>query len=155
MSQNSPTVFTDEPKKWTYLRLNCGLVMPALLVGLAGAGLWLIASGWFWSWILDRLPMCEKYHVAWAVTVASSFNTHESTRPGELSHPFLLNPEGARTEYEIERSQDPTRPRYDADIGTWVAPFLMGAINTRVVRRSAALYAQCGVIGDTIGARHA
>ena len=77
-------------------------------------------------------------------TVASSFNTHESTRPGELSHPFLLNPEGARTEYEIERSQDPTRPRYDADIGTWVAPFLMGPINTRVVRRSAALYAQCG-----------
>jgi len=77
-------------------------------------------------------------------TVASSFNTHESTRPGELSHPFLLNPESARTEYEIERSQDPTRPRYDADIGTWVAPFLMGAINTRVVRRSAALYAQCG-----------
>jgi short subunit dehydrogenase-like uncharacterized protein len=31
---------------------------------------------------------------------------------------------------------------YDEDIGAWVGPFVMGAINTRVVRRSAALYGQ-------------
>jgi short subunit dehydrogenase-like uncharacterized protein len=30
-------------------------------------------------------------------------------------------------------------PRYDDDFGAWSAPFVMAAINTRVVRRSAAL----------------
>jgi short subunit dehydrogenase-like uncharacterized protein len=30
--------------------------------------------------------------------------------------------------------------RYDADAGAWAAPFFMGPINSRVVRRSAALY---------------
>jgi short subunit dehydrogenase-like uncharacterized protein len=33
-------------------------------------------------------------------------------------------------------------PCYDAEAGTWVGPFFMAPTNTRVVRRSAALYAE-------------
>ena len=36
-------------------------------------------------------------------------------------------------------SRDVQAPFYDARIGTWVGPFLMAMVNTRVVRRSAAL----------------
>ncbi len=38
-------------------------------------------------------------------------------------------------------NQDPRSARYDETVGAWVAPFVMGPINTRVVRRSAALNA--------------
>jgi short subunit dehydrogenase-like uncharacterized protein len=75
-------------------------------------------------------------------TVATDINARESgaTAPGR--DPFLLNPPQAHSQEEIDRSLDPTGVAYDGDIGTWVSPFVMGAINTRVVRRSAALYAQ-------------
>jgi short subunit dehydrogenase-like uncharacterized protein len=75
-------------------------------------------------------------------TVATDINVRESgaTAPGR--DPFLLNPPQAHSQEEIDRSLDPTGVTYDGDIGTWVGPFVMGAINTRVVRRSAALYAQ-------------
>lgn len=35
-------------------------------------------------------------------------------------------------------------PRYDAAIGTWVGPFAMAPVNTWVVRRSAAIFAEWG-----------
>jgi short subunit dehydrogenase-like uncharacterized protein len=74
-------------------------------------------------------------------TVATDINARESgaTSPGR--DPFLLNPPQAHSREEIDRSLDPTGVAYDGDIGTWIGPFVMGAINTRVVRRSAALYA--------------
>jgi short subunit dehydrogenase-like uncharacterized protein len=34
---------------------------------------------------------------------------------------------------------DPLGPRHDADFSAWLGPFMMSTINTRVVRRSAAL----------------
>jgi len=75
-------------------------------------------------------------------TVATDLNVRESgaTAPGR--DPFLLSPPQAHSQQEIDRSLDPTGVSYDGDIGTWVGPFIMGAINTRVVRRSAALHAQ-------------
>jgi short subunit dehydrogenase-like uncharacterized protein len=41
----------------------------------------------------------------------------------------------------LRSAQDPRDARYDDLIGGWVAPFIMAPINTRVVRRSAALNA--------------
>jgi short subunit dehydrogenase-like uncharacterized protein len=77
-------------------------------------------------------------------TVASAFNLYDLGQISQVSNPFLLNPNplGKYSPAEIER--DPLFPEYDQDIGTWVAPFFMGAINTRVVRRSCALYQQWG-----------
>ncbi len=53
-----------------------------------------------------------------------------------LRNPFALAPKGQRT--------GPRQPsnnilRHDADFGVWLAPFVMAAINTRVVHRSNAL----------------
>jgi short subunit dehydrogenase-like uncharacterized protein len=43
-----------------------------------------------------------------------------------------------------EDTADPMAPRRDEDAGTWVGPFIMGRINSRVVRRSAALFEEWG-----------
>jgi short subunit dehydrogenase-like uncharacterized protein len=59
-----------------------------------------------------------------------------------LGDPFLLDPPRERSAGELARSRDPQSARFDPDAGGWVSPFFMGPINTRVVRRSAALYAQ-------------
>lgn len=74
-------------------------------------------------------------------TLASGFNLYDSGQARQAADPFLLNPPGKHDAAEIEQNQDPTLPEYDAEIGTWVAPFVMGFVNTRVVRRSSALYA--------------
>ncbi len=54
-----------------------------------------------------------------------------------LLDPYALDPEhgpnGGR------QPDGPRGPMFDADIGRWVGPFLMAAINVRVVRRSNAL----------------
>jgi short subunit dehydrogenase-like uncharacterized protein len=75
-------------------------------------------------------------------TLASAFNLYDSDQAAQLRDPFLLNPPEVHSREEIERSRDPEQVRYDADIGTWVGPFFMGPINTRVVRRSCALFDQ-------------
>jgi short subunit dehydrogenase-like uncharacterized protein len=75
-------------------------------------------------------------------TLASGFNLYDSGQIAQVSNPFLLNPPSEHSPEEIDRNQDPQFPQYDADAGTWVAPFFMGAINTRVVRRSFALLEQ-------------
>ena len=75
-------------------------------------------------------------------TLASGFNLYDSGKGAQVRDPFLLNPPGEHSNEEIESNRDPEQPHYDADMGTWVAPFFMGAINTRVVRRSSALYDQ-------------
>jgi short subunit dehydrogenase-like uncharacterized protein len=61
-----------------------------------------------------------------------------------LRDPVLLNPPGARGEADRAGNHDPQTARFDADAGTWTGPFFMGPINTRIVRRSAALFAQWG-----------
>jgi short subunit dehydrogenase-like uncharacterized protein len=75
-------------------------------------------------------------------TLASNFNRYESGQVDAGRDPFLLNPRPVRVRKEIERNADPVAARYDGVIGTWVGPFIMGPINTRVVRRSAALLAE-------------
>jgi len=53
-----------------------------------------------------------------------------------LGDPYALNPAGAPRGHD---HGDQAGPRRDADTGRWTAPFMMAAINTRVVRRSNAL----------------
>jgi short subunit dehydrogenase-like uncharacterized protein len=73
-------------------------------------------------------------------TLASALNLYDSKQFAQVGDPFLLNPSGSRL--DSEQNQDPIVPQYDPEIGAWVGPFFMGAINSRVVRRSSALYEQ-------------
>jgi short subunit dehydrogenase-like uncharacterized protein len=51
-----------------------------------------------------------------------------------MRDPFLLSRLIHRPLKDLER--DPATAAFDEDAKTWVAPFVMSAINTRVVRRS-------------------
>ena len=73
-------------------------------------------------------------------TIASMMNIVDElkTNPGirkVLGNPYALNPKGVRG----QDKGDQNGARYDKDLGMWTAPFIMAAINTRVVRRSHAL----------------
>lgn len=71
-------------------------------------------------------------------TLASALNLMDSGSARALADPFLLNPEGAARQH-VRAHADPVLPVFDADFQSWLGPFIMGPINTRVVRRSAAL----------------
>ncbi len=58
----------------------------------------------------------------------------------QLADPYLLN-----NNFRGADGPDRISPFYDEDFDSWVAPFVMGPINTRVVRRSAEL------LGDMYG----
>lgn len=77
-------------------------------------------------------------------TLASNFERHARGDAVRGRDPFLLDPDPRRDFDEIEANRDPVGPRFDPQVDAWVAPFIMGMINTRVVRRSAALYAAWG-----------
>ncbi len=85
-------------------------------------------------------------------TVASAIQLFESGQARRAEKPFLLDGPAAHTAEEVAANVDPTRPRWDADFGRWLAPFVMAPINTRVVRRSAALSA---LSGEAYGAHFA
>ncbi|PSF28022.1 saccharopine dehydrogenase [Aphanothece hegewaldii CCALA 016] len=78
-------------------------------------------------------------------TLASGINLYETGQMKEVSDPFLLKPPQEHSHQEIRLNQDLVFPQYDADIETWVGPFFMSPINTRVVRRSCALFEQWGI----------
>ncbi len=74
-------------------------------------------------------------------TVASLTNVLEEAKSDPairriVTDPYALNPEGERHGPD---GPDLAGPRLDRDLGRWVGPFVMAAINTRVVRRSNAL----------------
>jgi short subunit dehydrogenase-like uncharacterized protein len=75
-------------------------------------------------------------------TLASAFNLYDSQESALEDDPFLLNPSRTPTQPAISgaRSRAPQLPSFNTELKTWVAPFFMGPINTRIVRRSAALY---------------
>ncbi|MDB4942694.1 MAG: hypothetical protein JWP97_2228 [Labilithrix sp.] len=56
-----------------------------------------------------------------------------------LGTPHALDPELPRTRNTDPFEQDVHGVAFDADIDRWTAPFVMAAINTRIVRRSNAL----------------
>jgi short subunit dehydrogenase-like uncharacterized protein len=57
----------------------------------------------------------------------------------ELANPYSLCPEGYGSGI---RQPNIRGPQYDADFESWAAPFVMSAINTRIVQRSNALSKQ-------------
>jgi short subunit dehydrogenase-like uncharacterized protein len=74
-------------------------------------------------------------------TAASMLNLlEESARDPEVrrlvADPYALNPEGRRTGPD---GPDQAAPAWDTDFAAWTAPFVMAAVNTRVVRRTNAL----------------
>jgi short subunit dehydrogenase-like uncharacterized protein len=74
-------------------------------------------------------------------TVASMLNMMEEMKANPelrrmLANPFALAPEGMRSG---PKQPNVTMPKRDSVSGSWVAPFVMAAINTRVVHRSHAL----------------
>ena len=76
-------------------------------------------------------------------TLASALNMMESGQRQRFAEPFLLNPAGSVPD-DAAAHADPIAPHHDADFDAWLGLFMMGPINTRVVRRSAALFAARG-----------
>jgi len=73
-------------------------------------------------------------------TVATMLNMIDEIKenPGlrkVIGNPYALNPKGVRG----PDKRDQNGVRFDEDLGMWTGPFLMAAINTRIVRRSHAL----------------
>jgi short subunit dehydrogenase-like uncharacterized protein len=102
-------------------------------------------------WMLGRAMQqrlgvaCSEVKAAFAVrgglnggTVASALHLLETGQAARMADPFLLNPAGHRPPARAGDA-DPVRALFDADFDAWLAPFFMGPVNTRVVRRSAAL----------------
>ena len=77
-------------------------------------------------------------------TVASALLLYQAGPAEQARDPFLLSPDIVRTSEDVARNLDPTSTHFDADVNAWVGPFVMGPCNTRVVRRSAALFNQWG-----------
>jgi short subunit dehydrogenase-like uncharacterized protein len=71
-------------------------------------------------------------------TFASLINILETGQQDHLNDPFLLNPPDTRPANAFAH-RDPAGPVHDALLNAWLTPFVMGPINSRVVRRSAAL----------------
>jgi short subunit dehydrogenase-like uncharacterized protein len=55
-----------------------------------------------------------------------------------LLDPYALSPD-REAEPDLGPERDPVKPIRDDRLGGWLAPFVMGTVNTRVVRRSNAL----------------
>lgn len=71
-------------------------------------------------------------------TFASLMQVLESGQQDLVADPFLLNPPGTAPA-DVQAHADPRAPHQDEDFKAWLGPFFMGPINSRVVRRSAAL----------------
>ena len=71
-------------------------------------------------------------------TLASLLNIMEGKQAGQLADPYLLNPAASRP-LSKGLDPDPAGPLHSPQFDAWLAPFFMSVINTRVVRRSAAL----------------
>jgi len=74
-------------------------------------------------------------------TAASMLTIMEAAKDSSvrrvLGHPYGLNPKGERKGPD---GSDPKGVSYDPEIPCFTAPFVMAAINTRIVRRSNALF---------------
>jgi short subunit dehydrogenase-like uncharacterized protein len=73
-------------------------------------------------------------------TLASFYHLIESGQLASVRDAYLLNPDrSAPSQAQRLRNADPSGVRFDPDAQRWVTSFVMGSINTRVVRRTQAL----------------
>ena len=92
-----------------------------------------------------------------ALHVAEEMSRDPAVRK-TIGNPYALDPD--RTERGPDR-QDQRGVRWDGDLKTWTGPFMMAAINTRIVRRSNALlgypwgsdfrYSECQAFSKGLG----
>ncbi len=76
-------------------------------------------------------------------TAATIARLYDSGQNALATDPFLLGGRPASSE-RMAAHRDPIAVRFDPDAGAWTGPFVMGMVNSRVVRRSAALFAGWG-----------
>jgi len=76
-------------------------------------------------------------------TLATLLTLGQAYPRRDLADPFLLNP-GSTDRERWKEHADPRGPVFDPQRQRWMMPFVMGPMNTRVVRRSAYLYEQDG-----------
>jgi short subunit dehydrogenase-like uncharacterized protein len=73
-------------------------------------------------------------------TLASLYHLLDSGEMAVARNPFLLDPNpSSHTDLDRARNADPQGMHFDPELKVWVTPFLMGSVNTRVVRRTQAL----------------
>ena len=76
-------------------------------------------------------------------TIDSLRTAVDTVKKDRLSRQLLLDPYGLSpdrsAEPDLGSERDPVKPLHDDRLGGWLAPFVMGSVNTRVVRRSNAL----------------
>ena len=110
-------------------------------------GAWLVAQA-LW---LQHGQRCVSVKASFSMrgglnggTAASALNAlGDAGVQAQFDDPFLLNPAGS-VPSDASAHRDPVGALRDADFEAWLAPFVMGPVNTRVVRRSAALLAANG-----------
>lgn len=61
-----------------------------------------------------------------------------------MDDPLLLNPEAHRSDEERRHNQDRKGVGWSPELGRWLTPYFMAPVNTRVVRRSSALFEDWG-----------
>jgi short subunit dehydrogenase-like uncharacterized protein len=76
-------------------------------------------------------------------TIDSARTTVDTVKKDKESRKLLTDPYGLsparQAEPDLGSERDPAKPIRDDELGGWLAPFVMGTVNTRVVRRSNAL----------------
>jgi short subunit dehydrogenase-like uncharacterized protein len=110
-------------------------------------GAWLVASA-LWQ---QRGERCTSVKACFSMrgglnggTAASALGAlDDKAAQARFDDAFLLNPPGTAP-VDAASHRDPAGARHDSDFDAWLAPFVMGPINSRVVRRSAALLAGSG-----------
>lgn len=76
-------------------------------------------------------------------SLATALHTAGDESEALLADPFLLNPRDRRPP-DDPRNADLDHAIADKDLGSWAGPFFMAPVNTRIVRRSAALAEEYG-----------
>jgi len=74
-------------------------------------------------------------------TLETMFSMGELDLGGDLTNPFLLNPEDSYSDEQMQLSSDRVGIAKKPEINAWSGPFIMATANTRVVRRTEALLA--------------
>ena len=75
-------------------------------------------------------------------TIETMFSMGDLKLGKEMQDKFLLNPPNSVSERQKALTSDSVGIRKDKDINSWSGPFIMAMANTRVVRRSAALFSE-------------
>jgi short subunit dehydrogenase-like uncharacterized protein len=113
----------------------------------ADLGVWLVVQHLREQRGIECGPLVSCYRVSGGLnggTMATVFLLHETGQMRRVADPFLLNEGPAPDEQVRAASLDPRSATYHPLFQAWTAPFFMGPINTRVVRRSASLAASWG-----------